>query len=314
MVCPSETPEGASVGLVKNLALLTNITVHAPSEPIHSVLDDLGIVRFDGSGNISPGEALDIFRGESMGVPPVRVYVNGDLAGAHSDPSKLCEELRYFKRHGAINVFTSIAWAVTGREVHICTDGGRFVRPLLVIDSKTGRPVLDDEEHKALFEKAKQGKAVWHDLVLSGAIEYLDGDEVEGSVIVMDRSGLTRDKRATHMEVSPSAMLGVVAGSIPYSDHNQAPRNTYQSAMGKQAIGIYASNYRHRFDTMTHTLNYPQKPMVSTHTARIMNCDNLPCGINTIVAIACFTGFNQVTFYRDPEGIAQKLNQNIVAH
>jgi DNA-directed RNA polymerase subunit B len=169
------------------------------------------------------------------------VYVNGDLAGAHSDPSKLCEDLRFFKRHGAINPFTSIAWAVTGREVHICTDGGRFVRPLLVIDSKTGRPVLDDlakraarqqggfDEHTALFEKAKQGKAVWHDLVFSGAIEYLDGDEVEGSVIVMDRSGLTRDKRATHMEVSPSAMLGVVAGSIPYSDHNQAPRNTYQS-------------------------------------------------------------------------------------
>jgi DNA-directed RNA polymerase II subunit RPB2 len=83
------------------------------------------------------------------------------------------------------------------------------------------------------------------------------------------------------------------------------------AAMGKQAIGIYASNYRHRFDTMTHTLNYPQKPMVSTHTARIMNCDNLPCGINTIVAIACFTGFNQVTFnfasilvklLRPPEG------------
>ena len=73
----------------------------------------------------------------------------------------------------------------------------------------------------------------------------------------------------------------------------QAPRNTYQSAMGKQAIGIYASNYRHRFDTMVHVLSYPQRPMVSTHTARILNCDRLPCGINTIVAIACFTGFNQ---------------------
>ena len=74
----------------------------------------------------------------------------------------------------------------------------------------------------------------------------------------------------------------------------QAPRNTYQSAMGKQAIGIYASNFRHRFDTMVHVLSYPQRPMVSTHTARILNCDRLPCGINTIVAIACFTGFNQV--------------------
>jgi DNA-directed RNA polymerase II subunit RPB2 len=65
--------------------------------------------------------------------------------------------------------------------------------------------------------------------------------------------------------------------------------------MGKQAIGVYATNFRHRFDTMAHVLNYPQKPLVSTHTARIMNCDTLPCGINTIVAIACFTGFNQAS-------------------
>ena len=41
-------------------------------------------------------------------------------------------------------------------------------------------------------------------------------------------------------------------------------------------------------------MSYPQRPMVSTHTARILNCDRLPCGINAIVAIACFTGFNQV--------------------
>ena len=66
-----------------------------------------------------------------------------------------------------------------------------------------------------------------------------------------------------------------------------------QSAMGKQAIGIYASNFRHRFD-MVHVLSYPQRPLVSTHTARIINCDRLPCGVNAIVAIACFTGFNQV--------------------
>jgi DNA-directed RNA polymerase II subunit RPB2 len=68
--------------------------------------------------------------------------------------------------------------------------------------------------------------------------------------------------------------------------------------MGKQAIGICASNWRHRFDTMMHVLNYPQKPLVSTHTARLINCDELPCGMNVIVAIACFTGFNQVSRQR----------------
>lgn len=228
IVCPSETPEGASVGLVKNLALLTIITVSAPSDPIHSVLDELGISRFDGSGRISPREALDIFKNDA-----VRIYVNGDLVGAHRDPSKLFEELRNLKRQGAIDVFTSISWAVTHKEINICTDGGRFVRPLLVVDQKTGRLVLENPENSKLLENAKSGKAIWHELVLSGAIEYLDGDEVEGSVIAMTLSELRMSKtfdtfkRWSHMEVSPAAMLGIVAGSIPYSDHNQAPRNCF---------------------------------------------------------------------------------------
>jgi len=237
VVCPSETPEGASVGLVKNMALLTNITVAMPSEPIHRVLDELGMLRFGGgfsdtSSNVgvdSDGTATSVSATLSAlsifeTVPcPARVFVNGDLVGAHADPAELCKRLRHLKRRGAISVFTSVAWAVVGREVLVCTEGGRFVRPVLVVDPETGLPAIDAMPE--LVAKASAGRAEWHELVLSGALEYLDGDEADGAVIAMTRAHLAENRRllrhTTHLEISPCAMLGVVAGSIPYSDHNQ---------------------------------------------------------------------------------------------
>ncbi len=74
--------------------------------------------------------------------------------------------------------------------------------------------------------------------------------------------------------------------------HN-SPRNIYQSSMGKQALGFYASNHLHRTDTVSHVLDYPQKPLVSTIPAELMGFHDMPSGINAIVAIACYTGFNQ---------------------
>ena len=88
-------------------------------------------------------------------------------------------------------------------------------------------------------------------------------------------------------------ILGTMASMIPYPDHTQSPRNCYQAAMGKQALGVFILSHEQRTDTVVHLLQYPQKPLVYTHTSDCMGFNQMPSGINAIVAIASYTGFNQ---------------------
>jgi DNA-directed RNA polymerase beta subunit len=290
IVCPAETPEGVSVGLVKNLSVMSSITISSNSTFLRELLSDpeLGVLIYS-KGNI---DILD---------KGAKVFVNGDLIGVHPEAVKLTQKIRDMKRRGIINVFTSVFWNIVKNEVWICAEGGRCVRPLYIVnDVKTQ---FTTKLVKDIFE----GKVKWNDLVVGKSdyisepmIEYMDVEECNSAMIAMKYQDLHKGFKGsmypvvyTHLEMDPSMILGVLAGSIPFSDHNQAPRNTYQSAMGKQAIGLYTSNYRKRFDTMGHILNYPQVPLVQTRISKLINGDKLPCGMNVIVAIGTWTGFNQ---------------------
>lgn len=288
VICPCETPEGASIGLVKNLAMMSTITIASSLTRLRGELTGMGVV--------DESEASD---GSSM----ASVFVNGDFVGMHPSPTTFTNAVRELKRNGIISPFTSVAWVVMRNEVHISSEGGRCVRPLVIVDDGNV-PRLSPHSISSLprlFSSMSirgEGRIFdWTHLVTGprAVLEYLDVDEANCSMIAMRWSDLKAPgaPRYTHLELDPCLMLGAVAGCIPFSDHNQAPRNTYQSAMGKQAIGLYCTNFRHRYDTMAHVLNYPQKPLVWTRTGRIMGCDSAPCGVNAIVAIATYTGFNQ---------------------
>jgi len=74
------------------------------------------------------------------------------------------------------------------------------------------------------------------------------------------------------------------------TSHNIGSHN---SSMGKQAMGVYALNFRERFDAMSHVLSYPEIPMVSPYMSRFYGAQSLPAGQNIVVAIMTYTGYNQ---------------------
>lgn len=220
---------GASVGLVKNLALLTHISVATPSQPVRDAMEALGVRFTTDPKHLSRGA--------------LRVFINGDPIGTHDDPAALHAALRALKRTGSLSVFTSIVWDIRTNQLTVCTEGGRFMRPLFV--ARDGRLVLEADHPDVLARLMRGGgsgggdsgegssgeaRVDWvQDLVLTGAVEYLDVEETNVAMVAMTPEDLRRERGGggagsipyTHVELAPGAMLGVVAGSIPFSEHNQ---------------------------------------------------------------------------------------------
>jgi DNA-directed RNA polymerase II subunit RPB2 len=260
-MCPVETPEGHSVGIVKTMSLLTSVSHHVPSSTILHFLSELT------NGQITWITTPRVYEGTS-------ITVNGVLLAYTANPLTVVTALRAAKCSSRLHPHTSVAWYTLMNAILIETDGGRVVRPVFRVGAP--HPVGDDRKD-------------WNNWVRM-CIEYIDASETETLRIALTKEEVTTH---SHHEIHPSMLVGHMAGTIPLSDHNQSPRNTYQSAMGKQSMCIYATNFAKRLDKNAYVLCSISRPIVETRSMNILKMQEMPFGMNAIVAIACYGGYNQ---------------------
>ena len=307
-LCPSETPEGQNCGLVKNTALIINV-----------------------SEGVKDSELWHIFRDNNI-TPPnqngARVFINGDLRGSTDDPEKFVQDIREKRRCALISNEVNVRYDKDMKEILINSDEGRLRRPLAIV--KAGKTMLS----KKHVDSIRDGTITWNDLFNDGVLEWVDAEEEEDTYIAIEAYDVPEEcpkcKKAlsstdvdwlnpgvegkvklecefchetfevesklteehTHMEIDPMVIIGIASGLVPYPEHNSAPRVTLGAAMAKQALGVPAANYRLRPDTRGHLLHYPQKPMVQTQTMEYMGYNHKPAGQNFCIAVYSYHGYN----------------------
>lgn len=286
-LCCAETPEGQSIGIVKNISYMTHITIPTMSTSLYDYIYPQ--IRCMDDENLTPADL--------SGTYLVKVFINGAWVGVTDKPTELYEDIKQKKYQGIINIYTSVIFDYKMMEIRVCNDGGRLTRPVLRVKDNRALLTLD------IVDRLKRKELTWNDLLTNAVlpesvIEYIDPEEQNYAMIAMRvKHKLAQDYdaiiRYTHCEIHPSTMFGILASCIPFPEHNQSPRNCYQCCMAKQAIGVYSLNYDMRMDKTAYVLSYPSRPLVDTRVMNFIQLDKVPSGHQVHVAIMSYTGYNQ---------------------
>lgn len=275
-ICAHETPEGHSAGIVKNFSVGCQITRATCPIVVRQILETIP--------HMIP---LGVFRRLSdLPAEFWKILINGwwGYVVDKEHVASVREALSEYKKTRRLPFQVSVSCLESVGEVQIFCDEGRLIRPLWNAKNLPTAEELSAVHPMTLYEFELRNQLVW-----------VDSHEMETCVVATDWDQIRASPpgRYTHLEIHPSIIMGVCVGIIPYPDHTQSPRLCYQASMGKQAIGVYATTNAVRCDTITHVLCNPERPIVRTHLSDWIGYNEIPSGNNLILAIACYSGFNQ---------------------
>ena len=311
-VCPTESPDGGNTGIVNHLSIIAIISFNVSINGIYKFLNDNNLLNL----NEIIDDNINIY---------CKIFINGKWIGLHKNAEYLYKLLKLLKLNSIINIYTSISWDTLLNEIYIFTDSGRLLRPVLRLKyDKDGNKIndlingnielmsswkrcihgymytidenissYDEKYYDNILDDIKKSNKNYLEFLEENAspIEYIDS--MESEYIFISKDIYSIDKNYTHSEIHSSLILSPLALQIPFPDHSQYPRNVFSCHQTKQAVGIYSSSYNTRFDTVGSILYYPQRPIVGTRYNKYTNVDKLPNGMNIIVAIASYGGYNQ---------------------
>lgn len=318
---PIDTPDGGNIGLHKHMSITTYITSGSSAIPIIKWLrvnTPLKVLLECSSEQLASSSKVFI-NGKWIGVIDNPISTDSGELG-------LVDLLKLYRRNGIIPVYTSISFDYERNEVHIYTDAGRLTRPIYYIDDKAASYKRQD-----VINLLNQGTITWEQIIsgfknknddnfysknnklydvtelypdlnkenayislkkYKSVVDYVDTAEEETALIAINNDALKINKWYTHLEIDPSLILGIMCNLVIYPEYNPVTRSSFSCGQSKQAVSMYHSNYQMRIDKMGVVLNYGQTPLIKSRYLEYINNEEQPYGVNAIVAIMSYTGYN----------------------
>tara|TARA_B110001452_G_scaffold267499_1_gene277683 strand:+ start:417 stop:4670 length:4254 start_codon:yes stop_codon:yes gene_type:complete len=324
IIDPVDTPDGGNVGLHKHMALGAHITSGYSAKTIIELLRSVVFVELLTECTIeyiskctkifvngrwigvvtNPVEVIDILKSyRRLALIPVYTSISWSIAEdiiyIYTDSGRLCRPLFYIDNTGLISykkpkiLNRLLSKKFTYNELLIgfnefkdhdtkSTNLNNFIKSNDVFYGITD-----------LYKGSKiddQGKMLDNLIAESGIIDYLDTAETDTSLIATYEENIR--KYTTHLEIHPSLLLGVMGNQIVFPENNQLPRDVFSCGQSKQGVSLYNSNYQSRIDKMGVVLNNGQIPLVKSRYLKYIYNEEHPYGLNAIVAIGSYGGYN----------------------